>query len=225
MNSLIKTFSFPKNMNLSVLSNMYKLSSNEQKNLAILILARYKLSFFVKQNQNDVFVNNLYAWLEKNAMDFRDIEIAFNAYYNSKPGTIIHNEMFRIVKPLEEIAVYLSQIAKLNNSAKEQNIPENDTTLLKTFTLELLSYWYEELEMKTVYFNEIYSFDYIQELANIRKENALYGYSNNNNEMRKNLTYMYDYASLIADHISKYKFINSISSAAIKGRRKSKSRK
>ena len=77
MTSSINTFNFPKNMNLTIIKNSSKLSSYEQKNLAILILVRYKLAFFVKQNPNDEFINKLYTWLENNVMNFRDIEIAF----------------------------------------------------------------------------------------------------------------------------------------------------
>ena len=77
MTSSINTFNFPKNMNLTIIKNSSKLSSYEQKNLAILILVRYKLAFFVKQNPNDEFINKLYTWLENNVMNFRHIEIAF----------------------------------------------------------------------------------------------------------------------------------------------------
>lgn len=56
MTSSINTFNFPKNADsLTIISNASKISSFEKKNMAILILARYKLAFFVKQNKDDSF--------------------------------------------------------------------------------------------------------------------------------------------------------------------------
>ena len=131
MTSSINTFNFPKNMNLTIIKNSSKLSSYEQKNLAILILVRYKLAFFVKQNPNDEFINKLYTWLENNVMNFRDIEIAFTTYNNTKDGTPLKNELFKIVKPLEELAVYLSKLAEMNNNIKNKDVDIDNTNLIK----------------------------------------------------------------------------------------------
>ena len=225
MTSTINTFNFPKNMNLTIIKNSIKLSSYEQKNLAILILVRYKLAFFVKQNPNDEFVNKLYTWLENNVMDFRDIDIAFTTYYNTKDGTPLKNELFKIVKPLEELAVYLSKLAEMNNDIKNKDVDIDNTNLIKAFVLNLLDYWFytllpTNLKKQTFYFKEILDFGINEELINFKKQFKVFGYRERElSKQREELNIMYDSSYDIALFLFGYSY--KIASAPVKGARKS----
>ena len=210
MTSSINTFNFPKNMNLTIIKNSSKLSSYEQKNLAILILVRYKLAFFVKQNPNDEFINKLYAWLENNVMNFRDIEIAFTTYNNTKDGTPLKNELFKIVKPLEELAVYLSKLAEMNNNIKNKDVDIDNTNLIKAFILNLLDYWFHvllpvNLKKQTLYFKEILEFGIDSELINFKKQFKVFGYKDKeSSKQREDLNIMYDSSYEIALFLFSY---------------------
>ena len=226
MTSSINTFNFPKNMNLTIIKNSSKLSSYEQKNLAILILVRYKLAFFVKQNQNDEFINKLYTWLENNVMNFRDIEIAFTTYNNTKDGTPLKNELFKIVKPLEELAVYLSKLAAMNNDIKLKNIDVDNTNSIKAFILNLLYYWFHvllpvNLKKQTFYFKEILEFGIDSELINFKKQFKMFGYKDKeSSKQREDLNIMYDSSYEIALFLFSYGY--KIVSAPVRGVRKKK---
>ena len=222
MTSSINTFNFPKDMNLTIIKNSSKLSSYEQKNLAILILVRYKLAFFVKQNPNDEFINKLYEWLVLNIMDFRDIDIAFTTYNNTKDGTPLKNELFKIVKPLEELAFYLSKIAELNNKIMNEKINNDDSLLVKSFTLNLLSYWFnrllnKEIKRQTFYFKEILDFDFEAELLKINKEYIININKDEPNKVEQ-INLMYDSSFEVADFLSTFVF--RIASIPIRGARK-----
>ena len=229
MTSSINTFNFPKNMNLTIIKNSSKLSSYEQKNLAILILVRYKLAFFVKQNPNDEFINKLYTWLENNVMNFRDIEIAFTTYNNTKDGTPLKNELFKIVKPLEELAVYLSKLAEMNNNIKNKDVDIDNTNLIKVFILNLLDYWFYtllpiNLKKQTLYFKEILDFGIDKELINFKKEFKGFGYKDKeSSKQREDLNIMYDSSFEIALFLFSYGY--KIASAPVRGARKKKVRK
>ena len=226
MTSSINTFNFPKNMNLTIIKNSSKLSSYEQKNLAILILVRYKLAFFVKQNPNDEFINKLYAWLENNVMNFRDIEIAFTTYNNTKDGTPLKNELFKIVKPLEELAVYLSKLAEMNNNIKNKDVDIDNTNLIKVFILNLLDYWFYtllpiNLKKQTLYFKEILEFGIDSELINFKKQFKMFGYKDKeSSKQREDLNIMYDSSYEIALFLFSYGY--KIVSAPVRGVRKKK---
>ncbi|MDY0051006.1 MAG: hypothetical protein RBR65_00575 [Aliarcobacter sp.] len=229
MTSSINTFNFPKDMNLTIIKNSSKLSSYEQKNLAILILVRYKLAFFVKQNPNDEFINKLYAWLENNVMDFRDIDIAFTTYYNTKEGTQLRNELFKIVKPLEELAVYSSKLAAMNNDIKLKNIDVDNTNLIKAFILNLLDYWFYtllpvNLKKQTLYFKEILELGIDKELINFKKRFKGFGYKDRElSKQREDLNIMYDSSFGIALFLFSYGY--KIVSIPVRGARKKKVRK
>ena len=229
MTSSINTFNFPKDMNLTIIKNSSKLSSYEQKNLAILILVRYKLAFFVKQNPNDEFINKLYTWLENNVMNFRDIEIAFTTYNNTKDGTPLKNELFKIVKPLEELAVYLSKLAEMNNNIKNKDVDIDNTNLIKAFILNLLDYWFHvllpvNLKKQTLYFKEILDFGIDKELINFKKEFKGFGYKDKeSSKQREDLNIMYDSSYEIALFL--FSFGYKIASVPVRGARKKKVRK
>ena len=210
MTSSINTFGFPKNLNLTIINNSSKLSSYEQKNLSILIFARYKLAFFVKQNPNDEFINKLYEWLVNNVMDFRDIDIAFTAYNNTKDGTPLKDDLFRIVKPLEELALYLSKVAELNNKIMNEKINNDDVLLIKAFTLNLLSYWFnrllnKEFKRQTIYFNEIINFDFESEIHKINKE-FIFSINKEEPNKKEQINLMYDSSFEVADFLSTFVF-------------------
>ena len=188
-------------MNLTIINNASKLSSFEQKNLAILILAKHKLAFFVKQNKEDEFINNLYLWLESNVMDFRDIDIAFTTYNNTKDGTPLKKELFKIVKPLEELAVYLSKMAEINNNMNKEFA--NDLFYTKVFILYLLYLWFDVFEKETYYFKEIHNFNIKEELQKIK----CVGYLNIASlEDKDNINYIISNSKEIANFLSSYAF-------------------
>lgn len=209
-------------MDMTIINNAFKLSSNEQKNLAILILARHKLSFFVKQVKDDEFINTLYSWLEKNVMDYREIDIAFTAYYNAKENTQLKKELFKIVKPLEELAVHLSKIAEIDiKLTKEKFIEIQEPKVIKAFIVSVLYYWFVELKKTTIYFKEIYELKFLDELDKINKEFKGFGFRNKQNEPeRKKVELVYDYAVEMTNVISMSTF--KIIVPVIKGKRKSK---
>lgn len=201
MTSSINAFSFSKSMNLTIINNASKLSSFEKKNFAILILARYKLAFFVKQNKEDEFINNLYCWLESNVMDFRDIDIAFTTYNNTKDRTPLKKELFKIVKPLEELAVYLSKIAEINNNMNKEFA--SDLFYTKIFILYLLYLWFNVFEKETYYFKEIHNFKIKEELQKIK----CVGYANIASlEDKDNINYIIGNSKEIATFLSNYVF-------------------
>lgn len=207
-------------MDMTIINNAFKLSSNEQKNLAILILARHKLSFFIKQVKDDEFINTLYSWLEKNVMDYREIDLAFTAYFNAKEGTELKKELFKIIKPLQEMGVYLSDIAKVdtsltNNKECQIELPKN----IKVYVLSALSFWFSDLGKNTVYFNEIFNFKIQEELDKLNAEFQGFGFKNRESE-RKQLNLIFDYAQEVAETVSKATF--KIIVPVIKGKRKSK---
>lgn len=225
MTSSLNTFGFPKNMNLTIINNSSKLSSFEQKNLAILILVRYKLSFFVKQNPNDEFINRLYSWLTNNVMDFRDIDIAFTTYYNTKEGTQLKKELFKIVKPLEELALYLSKLAEMNNELKNKNINVDNTNLIKAFVLNLLYSWFYFFKKQTYYFKEILEFNIEEELTNFRKQFKIFGYkskeiSNENIKEIEDMKIMYDSSYDVSFFLHSY--VYKIVVTSVKGRNRNK---
>ena len=211
MTSSIDTNNYHKNMNLTIINNSSKLSSFEQKNLAILILARYKLEFYVMKNNSDIFINKLYDWLLNNVMNFRDIEIVYTTYYNTKENTKLKKDLFRIVKPLEELAFYLSKLAERNNTLKDENINNDELILIKAYTLNLISYWFNSLKKSTYYFKDIYNFKFEEELEKINK---------NKSNDRKQLNIVYDYSIDVSEFLSKYSYKIEIS--AIKGSKKRK---
>lgn len=201
MASLINKFSFSKSIDLNIINNASKLSSFEQKNLAILILARYKLAFFIKQNEEDEFINNLYSWLESNVMDFRDIDIVFTTYYNTKDKTPLKKELFKIVKPLEELAVYLSKIAEINNNMKKEFT--SDLFYTKVFILYLLYMWFDVFEKETYYFREIHNFKIKDELQKFK----CVGHANIDSlEDKDNINHIIGNSREIAIFLSNYAF-------------------
>ena len=195
--------------------------------MAILILARYKLAFFVKQNKEDEFINELYDWLVNNVMDFKEIDIAFTSYNNAPEGSNLQNQLFKIVKPLEELAVYLSKLATMNNDIKNKDIDLDDTMLIKAFVLNLLSYWFNvvlpnDIKRQTYYFKEVLDFDFEKQLENFKNKIDGFGFRNKNKN-RDQINIMYDCSIEIAESISKYSY--KIASIPVKGLRKKKARK
>lgn len=228
MTSSINTFNFPKNADsLTIISNASKISSFEKKNMAILILARYKLAFFVKQNKDDSFINKLYEWLEKNVLDFREIDIVFTTYNNAKEGSHIQKELFKIVKPLEELAVHLSKMAIMNNEIKDKEINVDDIMLIKAFVLNLLSYWFnvllaKDLKKQTFYFKEVLAFDFEKELENFKNQFKEFGYRNKSNN-RDQINIMYDSSIEMAHTMFEYSY--KIASIPVRGMRKKKTKR
>jgi hypothetical protein len=205
MTSSINSFSFPKNMNLTIINNSFKLSSFEKKNLTILILARYKLSFFVKQNKEDEFVNSLLGWLEENIIDYKEIELLYTTYYNTKDGTPLKKDLFKLVKPLEELATYLSRIAEINKES--DNELTDQLFYIKLYTLYLLYLWFEVDCKETYYFKDIHKFNFTEEL---RKINCLGLKNIDTLEDRVNIRMIIDKSKYISTFLTGYSFKISI---------------
>ena len=162
-------------------------------------------------------------------MNFRDIEIAFTTYNNTKDGTPLKNELFKIVKPLEELAVYLSKLAEMNNNIKNKDVDIDNTNLIKAFILNLLDYWFHvllpvNLKKQTLYFKEILDFGIDKELINFKKEFKGFGYKDKeSSKQREDLNIMYDSSFEIALFLFSYGY--KIASAPVRGARKKKVRK
>jgi len=212
-------------MNFSVdnFKNFSKISSFEKKNLAILIFVKYKLSMYVNMNKNDEFVNKLYDWLDSNIINYKELEILFTTYYNTKEGTNLKNELFKLVKPIEELAIYLKEIALINNKINIGAITPDNILVIKAFVLNLLDYWFNVLKKNTYYYKNIYDFNYIVELEKINKlnkNNSLSSKEVSKDEFIEQLHLIYDNSIEIAEFISNYAF--KIIVPNIKGKRKDK---
>lgn len=216
-------------MNLSVvdfnksIKDMSNISSFEKKNLAILILVKHKLTIYTSIRKDDEFINELYSWLDSNIISYRELEILFTTYYNTKDGTNLKNKLFKMVKPIEEIAIYLKETAIINNKVGLGEITQDNILIVKAFALNLLDYWFNILEKQTYYYKNIYEFDYQDELEKLNKTNKdnSYGFINKSkNEFREQLNLIYDNSIEIAEFISNYAF--KIIVPNIKGRKMSK---
>lgn len=157
----------PSSFDFTVLNNIPMLLSFEQKNFAILMLARHKISTYVRISKtDDPFILELNTLLQNNVADFREIDILFTAFDNSKAGTNMHFQLFKLVKPLEEIAVYLSEIATIDSAI---NWKENEDNLVP-FVLYSLDYWFRVLGKHTNHFTKIYEFKYQDKLSEIQSK-------------------------------------------------------
>ena len=216
-------------MNLSTLNfntsikNMSSISSFEKKNLAILILVKHKLTIYTSIIKDDEFINKLYSWLDSNIFSYIELEFLFNTYYNTKYGTNLNNMLFKMVKPIEEIAIYLKETAIINNKVELGEITQDNILIVKAFALNLLDYWFNSLKKQTYYYKNIYEFNYQDELEKLNKANKdnSYGFINKSkNEFREQLNLIYDNSIEIAEFISNYAF--KIIVPNIKGKRKDK---
>lgn len=191
------------------IKNMSSISSSEKKNLAILIIVKHKLSMYVKINKNDEFINEIYTWLDSNIINYTELEILFTTYYNTKDGTNLKNELFKLVKPIEEIASYLKEIALMNNKIGIGEITQDNILIVKAFALNLLDYWFNILQKNTYYYKDIYEFNYKEEIIRLNElnKNNSYGFKNKNkDEFREKLHLIYDNSIEIAEVISNYAF-------------------
>ena len=112
-----------------------------------------------------VIVNNLLGWLEENILDYKEIEVLYTTYYNTKDDTPLKKELFKLVKPLEELATYLSKIAEINKES--ENELTDQLFYIKLYTLYLLYLWFEVDCKETYYFKDIYKFNFTEELRKI----------------------------------------------------------
>lgn len=191
----IPTFQFPKKEKMNLLKDIFKLTPFEQKNLTILITARHKLSLFLRKNDGDEFLTMLSDWLEKNVADYKDIEILYVAYLKCKPGSSMHNELFKIVKPLEQIATYLSEVAeydmKIDWDINQEFVPP--------YILNLIDYWFNVMNKHTNFYSFIKGLDISSE---IMKYNRQY----KNHENKHLLHSFYDESMNICEAVNNYTF-------------------
>jgi len=105
----------------------------------------------------------------------------------------------------------LSKLAERNNTLKDENINNDELILIKAYTLNLISYWFNSLKKSTYYFKDIYNFKFEEELEKINK---------NKSNDRRQLNIVYDYSIDISEFLSKYSYKIEIST--IKGSKKRK---
>lgn len=181
----------------------------EQKNMAILMTARHKLAIYTRKVKDDIFANTLLAWLEENVMDYKDLEILFLTYSNTRIGTFMSNSLFKILKPLEEIAVYLSEVAEVD---MEVDWVKNEEYVVP-FVLNLLTYWFNILNKHTNHFRGALEYDYQYKLDEItakfiKKDKNLFKDKDAiiADEKRAHLHNIFDKAVDVCETVSSYTF-------------------
>lgn len=123
-------------IDLSNLKNIPSLSIMEQKNLAILVVARNELSRLLPLH-SDSFSNLILEYLVKNAPDFKELESLFDKYY-SETNPIKKSIIFKQIKPIEPLAVFLSEIAIIFNKTEKSS-----ELSIKGFVYNLILNWFK----------------------------------------------------------------------------------
>ena len=140
-------------INLSDLKNIPKLSSYEQKTVTILMLARNELERLEKDDL-DFFAKLILDYLKENVPDFNELEKLFDRY-NSEKNTFVKTSIFKKIKPIESLAVFLSECAVVYNK-----VDKTSDITIKAFVYNLILHWFVAEEMKSTYLNEFASLDF-----------------------------------------------------------------
>ena len=104
-------------IDLIKIKNISSLSMAEQKNLAILIVAKNELSRLSKKDC-DSFTTKILDYLNQNVISFSELDSLFTEYFEEK-NPMKKNVIFKKIKPIEPLAVYLSEIAVIFNKVSK----------------------------------------------------------------------------------------------------------
>lgn len=204
-------FSNKKILDLSNLKNIPVLSTIEQKNIAILVVARNQLSRLLLSDR-DLFSDYILEYLENNVPDFNELDSLFDKYF-SEANPLRKNSIFKQIKPIEPLAVYLSEIAVIFNKTEK-----NSEITIKGFVYNLILDWFEAEKMKSSYLSELNTISFqpqIDDLIKRTKKDAT---------EREKLNIAFDNAIEISEFLKDFKYKIFLPSKCIKGRMKAKRR-
>ena len=179
----------------------------EQKNLAILITAKNELSRLSKKDC-DSFTTRILDYLNQNVISFSEIDSLFTEYFEEK-NPMKKNVIFKKIKPIEPLAVYLSEIAVIFNK-----VSKTHEITIKGFVYNLILYWFEAERRKSNYLSAISDIQFqphIDELVKRTRENK---------ELRNELKDAFDNSIDISNFLLDFKLKPIVPNASIKGKRK-----
>ena len=194
-------------IDLMKIENIATLSMAEQKNLAILIIAKNELSRLSKKDC-DSFTTKILDYLNQNVISFSELDSLFTEYFEEK-NPMKKNIIFKKIKPIEPLAVYLSEIAVIFNK-----VSKTHEITIKGFVYNLILYWFEAERRKSNYLSAISDIQFqphIDELVKRTRENK---------ELRNELKDAFDNSIAISDFLLDFKLKPIIPNASIKGKRK-----
>ena len=194
-------------IDLMKIKNISTLSMAEQKNLAILIIAKNELSRLSKKDC-DSFTTRILDYLNQNVISFSELDSLFTEYFEEK-NPMKKNIIFKKIKPIEPLAVYLSEIAVIFNK-----VSKTHEITIKGFVYNLILYWFEAERRKSNYLSAISDIQFqphIDELVKRTRENK---------ELRNELKDAFDNSIAISDFLLDFKLKPIIPNASIKGKRK-----
>lgn len=194
-------------IDLMKIKNIATLSMAEQKNLAILITAKNELSRLSKKDC-DSFTTKILDYLNQNVISFSELDSLFTEYFEEK-NPMKKNIIFKKIKPIEPLAVYLSEIAVIFNK-----VSKTHEITIKGFVYNLILYWFEAERRKSNYLSAISDIQFqphIDELVKRTRENK---------ELRNELKDAFDNSIDISNFLLDFKLKPIIPNASIKGKRK-----
>lgn len=194
-------------IDLMKIENIATLSMAEQKNLAILIIAKNELSRLSKKDC-DSFTTRILDYLNQNVISFSELDSLFTEYFEEK-NPMKKNIIFKKIKPIEPLAVYLSEIAVIFNK-----VSKTHEITIKGFVYNLILYWFEAERRKSNYLSAISDIQFqphIDELVKRTRENK---------ELRNELKDAFDNSIDISNFLLDFKLKPIIPNASIKGKRK-----
>lgn len=194
-------------IDLMKIENIATLSMAEQKNLAILITAKNELSRLSKKDC-DSFTTKILDYLNQNVISFSELDSLFTEYFEEK-NPMKKNIIFKKIKPIEPLAVYLSEIAVIFNK-----VSKTHEITIKGFVYNLILYWFEAERRKSNYLSAISDIQFqphIDELVKRTRENK---------ELRNELKDAFDNSIDISNFLLDFKLKPIIPNASIKGKRK-----
>ena len=194
-------------IDLMKIKNIATLSMAEQKNLAILITAKNELSRLSKKDC-DSFTTKILDYLNQNVISFSELDSLFTEYFEEK-NPMKKNVIFKKIKPIEPLAVYLSEIAVIFNK-----VSKTHEITIKGFVYNLILYWFEAERRKSNYLSAISDIQFqphIDELVKRTRENK---------ELRNELKDAFDNSIDISNFLLDFKLKPIIPNASIKGKRK-----
>lgn len=194
-------------IDLIKIKNISSLSMAEQKNLAILIVAKNELSR-LKEEDHDDFSRMILNYLNENVVSFDELDSLFTQYFEEK-NPLIKNSIFKKIKPIEPLAVYLSEIAVIFNKVGKTN-----EISIKGFVYNLILYWYEAEKRKS---------NYLSAISNIKFQpqiDVLIERTRGIKELRSELNGAFDNSTAISDFLLDFKLKPILPTISIKGKRK-----
>lgn len=193
-------------INLSDLKNIPKLSSYEQKTVTILMLARNELERLEKDDL-DFFAKLILDYLKENVPDFNELEKLFDRY-NSEKNTFVRTSIFKKIKPIESLAVFLSECAVVYNK-----VDKTSDITIKAFVYNLILHWFVAEEMKSTYLNEFASLDFQPQI------NKFIENTKENKEHREKLNRAFDNSIEIVEFLKTFSLKPIVPTMVIKKRR------